>query len=73
MATTVANDAFGRLRVGLPETLHDSRVTLGDIGLLPLPLTLNAAGSSPVNFSLVVTSVSGTANVAAAMTWTEVR
>lgn len=27
MATTVANDAFGRLRVGLPETLHDSRLT----------------------------------------------
>ena len=27
MTTTVANDAFGRLRVGLPETLHDSRLT----------------------------------------------
>lgn len=59
MTTTVANDAFGRLRVGL--------------GLLPLPLTLDAAGANPVNFSIVVTSVSGTCNTAAAATWTEVR
>jgi len=42
MTTTVANDAFGRLRVGLPETLHDSRLTY-DLAPLLWETTLAAA------------------------------
>lgn len=44
MATTVANDAFGRLRVGLPETLHDSRLTY-DLAPLLWETVLTAGGT----------------------------
>ena len=57
MTTTVANDAFGRQRVGLPETLHDSRLTYD---LAPLLWETTLVGT-------------GTCNTAAAATWTEVR
>ena len=51
----------------------DARVTLTDNGLLPLPLHLDSAGANPIVFSVVATSVSGTANVAASVQWTEIR
>ena len=44
MATTVANDAFGRLRVGLPETLQDSRLTY-DLAPLLWETTLVGTGT----------------------------
>ena len=44
MTTTVANDAFGRLRVGLPETLHDSRLTY-DLAPLLWETTLVGTGT----------------------------
>lgn len=38
-----------------------------------LPLTLDAAGSNPINLSVVATSMSGTASVAAALNWRGLR
>lgn len=38
-----------------------------------LPITLNAAGSAPIELSVVVTSMSATASVAAALNWRSLR
>ena len=38
-----------------------------------LPLTLDAAGANPINLSVVVTSMSGTASVAASLNWRSLR
>lgn len=54
-------------------TKASTRVALSDLGLLPLPLALDAAGSNPTNFSLVVTAISGTVATSGALSWTEVR
>ena len=52
---------------------NPAATTLTDNGLLPLPLALDSAGANPIVFSVVATSVSGTANVAASVQWTEIR
>lgn len=74
--TTVTNGdvvAAGYIATSGGAAKADARVTLTDNGLLPLPLALDSAGANPIVFSVVATSVSGTANVAASVQWTEIR
>lgn len=45
----------------------------GDALLSRLPVVLDMAGANPINVSLVVTAMTGTSNIDAAMRWREVR
>lgn len=82
-----SRDIFGRLRTSDPETTGGYTIQSGYVvagsgstrqsirnGIASrLPLTLDAAGSNPINLSVVVTSMASSASVAAALNWRGLR
>lgn len=50
-----------------------TEIDFANHGILPLPLSLDAAGANPILLTIAVTSFTGTANSAATANWVEVR